>query len=245
MSIWLRKGLFPAFLSALPLAVLLALTLLSQGCRYPQDPNNTLERVEDGVIHVGAVENPPWVIRTPSGAEGLEAELVRSFAESLNAEIRWYWGAESELITALSKHELDLMIAGLTKGAPFRHLMGLTKPYMSTDITVGVPAGQTLPASLEGVTVGKRHLDAIAGPLKDHGAKPVPVEDLTGGDIPVAAPRWWLEAHGFEVGRWLLRTYKHIMAVPPGENAWLMALQRHLNSRQGLNERLTELEAAR
>lgn len=225
------------------LLCLLAVLLLVQGCRYPRDPNQTLTRIQDGVMHVGVIENPPWVIRTATGAEGLEPELIRSLAESLNAEIRWHWGGESELIAALHEFDLDLVIGGLVEGAPLRLVVAFTKPYLSTEISVGAPPGEALPAQLDGQTVAVQRTAAMAHKLREKGAQPVLLESLAQVEGLVAAPRWWLRAHGYEAGPWTLGQPKHVMAVPPGENAWLLRLQRHLNGQQGLRERLSRLEA--
>lgn len=221
---------------------LLAVLILVQGCRYPRDPNQTLAHIQGGVMHVGVIENTPWVIKGSSGARGLEPELIRSLAESLDAEIRWYWGGESELITALQEYELDLVIGGLVKGAPLRQVVAFTKPYLKTELTVGAPTGEALPAKLNGQTVAVKRTATLKGALEEKGAKPVLVEDLSQAEGLVAAPRWWLQAHSFEAGHWSLHQYQHVMTVPPGENAWLLKLQRYLNGQRGLKERLIHWE---
>lgn len=232
-------------LRVVALSCLLATLLSLPGCRYPRDPNQTLSHIQGGVMHVGVIENRPWVIKGPSGAQGLEPELVRALADSLDADIRWHWGGESELITALEKFEIDLVIGGLVKGAPLHPVVGFTKPYLTTEFGVGIPRGQTLPAQLEGQTVAVKRAASMYSALEEKGAKPVYEETLTQVDGLVAAPRWWLQAHDFEIGDWSLHQYQHVMAVPPGENAWLLRLQRYLNEQAGLRERLSRLEAGK
>jgi polar amino acid transport system substrate-binding protein len=171
-----RTGLRSAFLALL----LLALTLAS--CRYPQDVEGTLKRVEGGVLLVGAVENPPWVIRRGEAVAGtgLEAELVAGLAEELGAELRWHWGTPEELLPALEKFQLDIVIGGLAKGPRIGHGVALTKPYIKRHETVGL-RGET-------------------------------------------------------------KLREHVLALPPGENAWMMTVEHYIDRVPGLEQRLRELE---
>jgi polar amino acid transport system substrate-binding protein len=70
----------------------------------------------------------------------------------------------------------------------------------------------------------------------------VRVEELRGSDLPVAAYRWQLEAWGFEPAGVELPEERHVMAVPPGENGWLVTLERFLAGRRGEAERLLREE---
>ena len=173
----------------MPLAVVrpvvLALLLLALGlasCRYPQDVEGTLERVKGGVLLVGAVENPPWVIRRGEAAAGtgLEAELVAGLAKELDAELRWHWGTPEELLPALGKFQLDIVIGGLAKGPRIGHGVALTNPYIKRHETVGL-RGET-------------------------------------------------------------KMREHVLALPPGENAWMMTVERYIDSVPALEQRLRELE---
>jgi polar amino acid transport system substrate-binding protein len=64
--------------------------------------------------------------------------------------------------------------------------------------------------------------------LKEEGAVPVPVVDLSAAEMPVVAYEWQLKAWGFEPTDVALPEEKHIMAVPLGENGWLVELERFL-----------------
>ena len=66
--------------------------------------------------------------------------------------------------------------------------------------------------------------------LKAEGAVPVPVDDLSSARIPIAAYPWQLEAWGFEPTGIELPEEKHVMAVPLGENGWLVELERFLRA---------------
>jgi polar amino acid transport system substrate-binding protein len=233
----MRARLMPALAAAL---------LALAGCQYPQDVEKTLERVTGGVLEVGATENPPWVIRTPDGAAGLEAELVRGLAEHLGAEIRWHWGTESELVPALEHLQLDLVIGGFVRNPRLSQRVALTNPYFRSRSTVGFPGDpKTFPESLQGLEVGVERLSPLREALRDSGAEPVYLDGSADPAIPVANASWWLRAHGYEPGAWELASDAHVMALPPGENAWMMAVQRYLDDAQGLARRLRELERRR
>jgi polar amino acid transport system substrate-binding protein len=73
-------------------------------------------------------------------------------------------------------------------------------------------------------------IDGTAALLKEEGAIPVPVEDLSSAEMPVAAYPWQLKAWGFEPIGVELPEEKHIMAVPLGENGWLVRLERFLRA---------------
>ena len=171
-----RTAAVPKFLTLLAVALALA------SCRYPQDVEGTLERVEGGVLRVGAVENPPWVIRRGEAptATGLEAELVAGLAKELDAELRWHWGTTEELLPALGKFQLDIVVGGLVKGPRIGHGVALTTPYIKRHETVGL-RGET-------------------------------------------------------------KMQEHVLALPPGENAWMMAIERYIDRVPGLEQRLRELE---
>lgn len=224
------------------LGILPAVALL--GCRYPKDIEHTMERIQDGVLEVGVTENPPWVIRSEDGPAGLEPEIIRSLAEQLNSEIRWHWDSEDDLLAALQHRQLDLVIGGLTKRSRLSSQAALTRPYYQSRYTVGVRSGAQLPTSLDGVEVAIPPINHIHAALKDENANPVKVIDITHTESPVAAPTWWLSAHGLDAGSWEIITDKHVMALPKGENAWMLALQRHLNGYSNIEERLQQLEAA-
>lgn len=75
-------------------------------------------------------------------------------------------------------------------------------------------------------------------PLIDHGAVPEVKTKPQDANIAFAGPGWWLRAHGFKPGPWKLASDPHVMALPKGENGWmLVTVQRHLNSLSALDER--------
>ena len=98
---------------------------------FPRDPEDTLERAAGGVLRVGVSEAPPWVERTAGdSASGPEAELIRAFADSIEARVEWRWGPVEEHLEALERHELDVVAAGLLGKSPWRKHVGLTRPWL-------------------------------------------------------------------------------------------------------------------
>ncbi len=224
------------------LGILPAVSLL--GCRYPKDIEHSMERIQDGVLEVGLTENPPWVIRREDGPAGLEPEIIRSLAEQLNSEVHWHWDSEDDLLAALQHRQLDLVIGGLTKRSRLSSQAALTRPYYQSRYTVGFRSGAQFPTSLDGLEVAIPTINHLYAALEDKNAKPVKVTDISHTERPVAAPTWWLSAHGLIAGPWEIITDKHVMALPKGENAWMLALQRHLNGYSNIEEQLQQLEAA-
>ena len=57
--------------------------------------------------------------------------------------------------------------------------------------------------------------------------------------LPVAAADWELRAHGYALREEPLTEVMHTMAVPPGENEWLVRVDEHLlRSREQIEESL-------
>lgn len=215
------------------------------GCSdYPKDVQDTLNGIrQDGVLLVGVIENPPWVIRGESGPEGLEPEIVQSLANQLNAEVRWRWGSTAELIHTLEQRQLHLVIGGLTTGPRLPKTVAATRPFYTSRYTVGFPQDRSgMPSTLEGQPVALPVVSPMYEILKEADAEPRPMDTPRNSELPLAGPTWKLEAHGYTAGQWELLNQKHVMIVTPGENAWLVRLQQHLNGLTGLDERLRQLE---
>jgi polar amino acid transport system substrate-binding protein len=115
-------------------AALLAFALMAVllcGCDFPRDPEGTLDRVRGGVMRVGVTPADPWVALHESGdPTGVEVELVRRFAETLDARVEWVEGSETDLMEALHGRQLDLVIAGLTRQSVWRRHAALTRPFL-------------------------------------------------------------------------------------------------------------------
>ena len=125
-----------------------ALVLLTAGCTsFPADPEDTLERVTDGLLRVGVSPNPPHTeVRGAAEPEGREVVLVRDFAATLPAEVEWTVGGEEMLITALERGDLDVVVGGLTADTPWSEHVAVTRPYAKATDAAGEPIELVLAA---------------------------------------------------------------------------------------------------
>ena len=205
------------------------IAVATASCGIPRDPEGTLARVEGGVLRVGVVDNPPWASVPASGeAAGVEPRLVRVLAAELGAGVEWVPGGESELLAALEHHSLDLVIGGLSAASPWGPKLGFSRPYYTDTLAV---AGVAAEGSLQGVRVGVERDRAGASALESRGAQPVPVAELAAFSGPVAAPVWRLEQLGLSAGE-VLDQEKRVFAAAPGENGWLVRVERFLHARR-------------
>ncbi|MGV3541463.1 MAG: transporter substrate-binding domain-containing protein [Rufibacter sp.] len=100
------------------------------GCgQFPKDPNDTLAHVSGGTLKVGYSENLPWVVKGAQEPTGIEADLVKGFAQSINATVQWVPDTENELFQRLAKEELHLVIAGTTDDTPWKKKIAFTRPF--------------------------------------------------------------------------------------------------------------------
>ncbi len=116
----------------------LCCTLVGCGIQMPADPEGTTERVEGGTVRVGVTANPPWVDVDGSGEPGgTEPALVSGFAEQLDAELDWSVGSEAQLMQALERGELDLVIGGFHDDTPWTEKAAVTRPYTESTTAEG------------------------------------------------------------------------------------------------------------
>lgn len=233
-------GLWRRRTDALLLGIIM---LIGAQCNLPRDPKGTLERVRGGTIRVGVAESKPWIERTGDEPTGVEADLVRQFARSLGARPAWKWGALEDHLEALEHYELDLVVGGLTQATPWRKKLGLTRSYFVEHLVVGVPSSIAVPEKLDGVRVAVQQGSALAAILAQQGAIPVRADSLPLPDLPVAAPAWQLEAWGLRRSGAVLHEVRHVMAAPPGENAWITHLELFLTDRRPQIEAYLKQEA--
>jgi polar amino acid transport system substrate-binding protein len=209
--------------------------LVSAGCDFPRDPRGTLDKVQNGTMRVGIVNYDPWTQMEEGRPSGVEVELLRDFAGELEAEIVFVQGTVPELLEAARQGEVDVVAGGFTDTSPGvseGKEAGVTSPYFVTRFAVGVRPGRTAFDDPSGRKIAVERIDGTAALLKEEGAIPVPVEDLSSADMPIVAYPWQLEEWGFEPTGVELPEEKHIMAVPLGENGWLVRLERYLRANQ-------------
>ena len=109
----------------------LILALAIAGCGLPRDADGTLERVRGGVLRVGVVENRPWTVDRGDTFGGVEGQLVEGIAASVGARVDWVRMPEFELIDALRRRQVDLVIAGFHDKLPWAKEIAFTRPYFT------------------------------------------------------------------------------------------------------------------
>jgi polar amino acid transport system substrate-binding protein len=209
---------------------------LAAGCQYPRDPNGTLDRVEGGVLRVGVAESDPWVVMDgdqPSG--GAEVEMIRRFARRLRARIEWVHGSEEELVAASKEGAIDVLIGGLTSKSRWKKDVAFTRPYVETRVVVGAPSGRSYPDDFADVSVVVERGTEEQGLLERRTeAQVVPVSSLASGrGEPAAVHDYLLDDLGLIATGTELASERHVMAVPLGENAFMVRLERFLLEREG------------
>ncbi|MGQ9367752.1 transporter substrate-binding domain-containing protein [Azospirillum sp. ST 5-10] len=218
-------------MGAIRLFLTLVLMIPVAACDLPRDPESTLDRVNGGTLRVGVVGAAPWTVVGDGGIGGIEAALVKDLAAELGARVQWVHGSQGELLASLERFDLDLVIGGLTGDSPWKRRVALTRPYLAATTLVGVPPEDPPLDKLDGVEVGVTPKGATAAALEDEGAVPVRVDDLAAFAGPVAAPDWRLAQLGYAVTPHTLATTRHVLAAPPGENAWIVRVERFLSDR--------------
>jgi polar amino acid transport system substrate-binding protein len=113
-------------------ACCLALALCA--CGLPRDADGTLDRVREHELRVGISEHPPWTVFANESIGGIEPRLVGELASELRTRAVWRRGAESELLEALHKRELDLVVAGLTDDSPWTGTVAFTRPHFTDTV---------------------------------------------------------------------------------------------------------------
>jgi len=227
----LSSGLLLSLLGA-------GLGLLAGNTHFPKDPGGTLKRVRHGTLRVGYTQAPPWVAPASAGPQGIEPALVRALARHLGARIEWVPGTEQHLYEALARQQLDLLAAGITDESPWKEDVGLTRPYAQTAVYVG-----TSPSTPAGIVLKGQPVAVAAGTdlghyVRERQATPVPVPHLPGGHPLAAGYEWQLPRWGYRRLGQPLKQENHVLAVPPGENAWLLAVETFLYQQQGEVHRL-------
>jgi polar amino acid transport system substrate-binding protein len=211
-------------------AVLTAVVMLFAACGWPRDAGTTLDDVRGGVVRVGVTENPPWTQISDDGTvAGAEAWLVERLAARLGARVEWYPGSESTLMAALQARVLDVVIGGLDAQAPWTKQASLTRSFVTMRTVVAVPASVPAPAQLAGVRVAVAAGTAELGALVGADAVAVAVPRVTGAEgMPVVVDEWRVAELALTATEHVLNERDHVWAVPLGENAWQVEVERFL-----------------
>ncbi|HEX8745389.1 MAG TPA: transporter substrate-binding domain-containing protein [Thermoleophilaceae bacterium] len=218
-----------------PLLLLVAIAAAAlAGCQYPRDVEGTLDRVEGGTMRVGVSDNEPWVDLDGSQPSGVEPEILRGFADRVHAKVQWVRGDSEELVEALESGQLDVVIAGITRTSEYRRKVGLTRPYVDTELLLAHPRGQDMPEEKHSVRVAVE-ADSQAAGLLDHKTDYglLEVDSLKNVKGPALVWDYWLDDLDLESTGEDLIDEEHCIAVRFGENAFLVELERYLLDRQG------------
>jgi polar amino acid transport system substrate-binding protein len=214
---------------ARPRLLLLLAAVMLAGCEWlgdlPKDPEKTLERVRGGTLRAGVIHAPPWVTTGEGEPAGVEADIVRQLAREFDAGIEWQYGAPDQMLKLLEQHELDLLIGGFEDASAVLRKVGRTRPYATAEWWV-VARGAAPVTGIEGEDVRVEHGEA-ASLVKEAGGTPV---YGSAGREPVlrAVPRVGFAGTPPPHRVMKLGTSSHVLAVPPGENAWTVAIDRSL-----------------
>ena len=229
----------PLGVKALAALALAALALV--GCQIPQDTDGTTNRIErDHVLRAGISESDPFVIlepgRPPAGAE---VRLVERFARTLGARVEWVEGSEEENVDALKA--IDVMASALTSKSGWKKEVAFTRPYLTTEMVVGVPVGSSFPTKLVNVRVAaEKGTEEVGLAERKTDAVVAPTDQLKPG-APAAVGDWLL-ADLRLMPMTVLKKDQHVMAVKNGENELLVRLERFLLNRESQIRRLVDAE---
>jgi polar amino acid transport system substrate-binding protein len=236
----MKRTTVDPILISLKLFLLAVALLLASGCELadvPKDIVGTMDHVVHGVVYVGVAVNPPWTLLEPepdgrgdSVPRGVEVALVEAFADQLDADIVWVFGAPSDLLAALEERELDLVIGGFVSGSPALAEVSVTQTYYTEEIIVAVANSASAFDDIAGREIAVPIGSKTAALVSSEGGAPVRIAELSAEDVPLAAPAWLAEAWGLYPTPIELEEREHVMAVPPGENAWIVEVDLFLKA---------------
>jgi polar amino acid transport system substrate-binding protein len=133
-------------------------------------------------------------------------------------------------LDALENGEADLAVGGFTRDEVTSYgAAAPTYAYFDEALVVAAPPGHALQEDLEGARVYVPPGVVATRLVREQGGTPVAEPSATG---LVALPRWRLAGTGLVPTGIVLERRRHVLAVPKGENAWLLRLEQFLR-RQG------------
>jgi polar amino acid transport system substrate-binding protein len=129
----------------------------------------------------------------------------------------------------LKDRVLDLVVGGLDSKAPWTKEASLTRPFVTVRTIVAVPDGVPAPRDLAGVRVAVAAGTAEVAALVREDAIPAAVPEVTGTEgLPVAVAEWQVTTLDLRPTGHELAEHDHVWAVPLGENAWQVEVERFL-----------------
>lgn len=223
---WLKSALVAAVISG----------LAACGQPYPADIRGSLDEARESALEVGVSEAGAWISWNEGSPTGVEADLIRSFAEQEGLEVEWIEGEETELLEALKGGDLHIVAGGLTKATPWKKHVSLSEPISTCRVYAGLPdpaAPSLSEDELKSMTLRVERASGLAHKAEKKGYTVERVATLEEGSGGAIAEEFTLADHGLTpVGDPLLKT-THVLAVPHGENALYAALTRSLPAKPG------------
>lgn len=206
-------------------------TLIISSCdHYPKDPENSLEKALNGTLKVGIADSPDRCMYNDGNPQGIEVDLIKGFAQSINAKVEWVPGSQEDISNLLKEYELDLGIGGFSKKTPLKRHVGLTRPYDVEKIKVAAPSVMQLPDKVKDKEVVVKKGSAALVAVKKKGGIPVPVDSIIEIDFLMAASEDKITESTTNISAYDLDKIKHVIAVPRGENALLKKLEDYIYS---------------
>jgi len=202
-----------------------------QHIHFPKDAERTLDKVTYGTLLVGFTNAAPWVYPSSTGAQGIEAAIVDSFATTLHAKVEWIEGTEEQLYKALRRGEIDILVGGITDKTPWKEEIGLTKPYIETAVVIAQAASQALNnqhPSVEGQPVAVMKGTDEGYYVRKKKGRPFYTTQLPVSKMFSVGYDWQVQDWKMQNTGIVLKKESHVIAVPPGENAFLLALDKYL-----------------
>ncbi len=146
-------------------AVVAAGMLTLAGCGIPVDPSGTLDRIDSGLVRVGASPSGALVTIEGTRVSGELAHLVEAFAQERGARVEWVVGSEEELVAGLEEGRLDLAIGGMTDATPWADRVSVTRGFPTIPGSQGDPVVILLQMGENGTQAAlERFLDETVAP---------------------------------------------------------------------------------
>jgi polar amino acid transport system substrate-binding protein len=203
------------------------LAIILNGCDdFPKDANGTLKKAENKVLRVGVAAYDS-ASKVSTDVIDDEVKLVNLFAEQIHSQVTWVKGSQTDIIELLHNFDLDIGIGGFTSPSPLEKEVAFTHPYQSDVLKIGGAPNEKLPGKIKGQRVWVTNLIA-ASFVKKEGGIPILTDTLVNNKGLIAANETQLIKIGAQVSNITLKKDEHVFAIPKGENALLMKLEKFL-----------------
>ncbi|MDP1604235.1 MAG: hypothetical protein Q8M03_13330 [Legionella sp.] len=109
---------------------IISLSLLTTGCKFPDDPDHTLSKIENShTIKIGICSCQQNEIQSR------EKSLLISLANTLHARIIWVADNQEALYRSLEAKKIDIMACNIQKDSPWNERVALSIPYEEKPVT--------------------------------------------------------------------------------------------------------------